>query len=222
MFSLQWRHDEHDGVSNHQPHGCLLNRLFRRRSKKTLKLRVTSYAENISIWWRHHVFKSFRHHKHRFLLIRWHYSKWPSTSLNKMVHILRKAFWSVFFHMFVFWEKNDILILKSLGLFIGSNLQWLGVYQVMAWHRQAKCHYLNQCWPRSTAFDSTSRSQCVNLSISTQYIYLSWMKKLTNSAFVSHTPESYTIFFHISYFCETCFLVASVEKHVDFSQTPCI
>ena len=28
-------------VSNHQPHDCLLNRLFRRRSKKTSKLRVT-------------------------------------------------------------------------------------------------------------------------------------------------------------------------------------
>ena len=39
--SLHWRHNDHDGVSNHQPHGCLLNRLFRRRSKKTLKLRVT-------------------------------------------------------------------------------------------------------------------------------------------------------------------------------------
>ena len=31
---LQWRHNEHDGVSNHQPHDCLLNRLFRRRSQK--------------------------------------------------------------------------------------------------------------------------------------------------------------------------------------------
>ena len=39
--SLQWRHNDHDGVSNHQPHGCLLNRLFRRGSKKTSKLRVT-------------------------------------------------------------------------------------------------------------------------------------------------------------------------------------
>ena len=38
---LHWRHNEHDGVSNHQPHGCLLNRLIRRRSKKTSKLRVT-------------------------------------------------------------------------------------------------------------------------------------------------------------------------------------
>ena len=40
-LSLHWRHNDHDSVSNHQPHGCLLNRLFRRRSKKTSKLRVT-------------------------------------------------------------------------------------------------------------------------------------------------------------------------------------
>ena len=31
--SLQWRHNGHDGFSNHQPHDCLLNRLFRCRSK---------------------------------------------------------------------------------------------------------------------------------------------------------------------------------------------
>ena len=60
-----------DGISNHQLHDCLLNRLFRHRSKKTSKLRVTglregyslpgefpaqraSNAENVSIWWRHH------------------------------------------------------------------------------------------------------------------------------------------------------------------------
>ena len=39
--TLQWRHNDHDGVSNHQPHDCLLNRFFRRRSTKTSKLRVT-------------------------------------------------------------------------------------------------------------------------------------------------------------------------------------
>ena len=32
--SLQWRHNDHGGVSNYQPHGCLHNRLFRRISKK--------------------------------------------------------------------------------------------------------------------------------------------------------------------------------------------
>ena len=31
--TLQWRHNDHDSVSNHQPHDCLLNRLFGRRSK---------------------------------------------------------------------------------------------------------------------------------------------------------------------------------------------
>ena len=41
LCTLLWRHNEHDSVSNHQPRGCLLNRLFRRRSKKTSKLRVT-------------------------------------------------------------------------------------------------------------------------------------------------------------------------------------
>ena len=39
-LSLQWCHNDHNGVSNHQPNGCLLKRLFRRRSKKTSKLRV--------------------------------------------------------------------------------------------------------------------------------------------------------------------------------------
>ena len=35
---LRWRHD---GVSNHQPHDCLLECLFRLRSKKPSKFRVT-------------------------------------------------------------------------------------------------------------------------------------------------------------------------------------
>ena len=31
---LHWRHNGCDCVSNHQPHDCLLNRLFRRRSRQ--------------------------------------------------------------------------------------------------------------------------------------------------------------------------------------------
>ena len=72
IHPLQWRHNGHDGISNHQPLDCLLNRLFRCRSKKTSKLRVTglcagnspvtsefraqmaSNVENVSIWWHHH------------------------------------------------------------------------------------------------------------------------------------------------------------------------
>ena len=41
---LLLRHNERDSVSNHQRLYCLLNRLFRRRSKKTSKLRVTCHC----------------------------------------------------------------------------------------------------------------------------------------------------------------------------------
>ena len=41
ISALQWRYNARECVSNHQPPDCLLNRLFRRRSKKTSKLCVT-------------------------------------------------------------------------------------------------------------------------------------------------------------------------------------
>ena len=76
--SLRWRHNGRDGVSNHQPHDCLHNRVFRRRSKETSKLCVTglcagnspgigefpaqkaSNAKNVSIWWRHHALYRYK------------------------------------------------------------------------------------------------------------------------------------------------------------------
>ena len=48
IFSLQWRHNGRDGESNYQPRDCVFNRLFRRRSKKTSKLRVTGLFEGNS------------------------------------------------------------------------------------------------------------------------------------------------------------------------------
>ena len=71
--SLQWRHNGRRGVSNNRHHHCLLNRLFRRRSKNIKAPRhwplcagnspvtgefhaqMASDAENVSIWWRHHI-----------------------------------------------------------------------------------------------------------------------------------------------------------------------
>ena len=47
--TLLWRHNWRDGVSNHQPHDCLLNHSFGHRSKKTPKPRVTDLCE----WWIH-------------------------------------------------------------------------------------------------------------------------------------------------------------------------
>ena len=48
QISLQWPHNERDGVSNHMRLDCLLNRLFRHRSKKSSKLRVTDLCEGNS------------------------------------------------------------------------------------------------------------------------------------------------------------------------------
>ena len=45
---IHWRHNECDGVSNHQRHNCLLNRLVRRRSTKAPKLRITGHCEGNS------------------------------------------------------------------------------------------------------------------------------------------------------------------------------
>ena len=45
MSTLQWRHNERDGVSSHLRPDCLLNRSFRRRTKKTSKLCVTGLCE---------------------------------------------------------------------------------------------------------------------------------------------------------------------------------
>ena len=47
---LQWHHNGRDGISNHQPPDCLLNRLFGRRSKKISKLRVTGLCAGNSPW----------------------------------------------------------------------------------------------------------------------------------------------------------------------------
>ena len=71
-FHTQVYNNGRDGISNHQPHECLLSRLIRRRSEKTSKLHVTGFcagnslmtgefpaqiasnAEYVSNWWRHH------------------------------------------------------------------------------------------------------------------------------------------------------------------------
>ena len=94
--SLQWRHNGRDNVSNHQHRECLLSRLIRRRSMKTPKLRVAglcagnspetgefpaqraSNAENVSIWWRHHVFRKHEIKYLSFFIIsqQWYGTSW--------------------------------------------------------------------------------------------------------------------------------------------------
>ena len=116
---------EPDDVSNHQRLECLLNRLFMRRSNKTSKLRVTglcegnpsvtggspsqraSNAENVSIWWRHHVIGPL------FCItypapFSWRDSEWGKPPLNA---ILR---WNRWPQSYSKWKKYYIKLLQYI------------------------------------------------------------------------------------------------------------
>ena len=80
--SLQWRHNGHDGVSNHQPYHCstVYSDADQRKHKSSAPLafvrgihrcgeftetgefpaQMASNAENVSIWWRHHEWQTHR------------------------------------------------------------------------------------------------------------------------------------------------------------------
>ena len=61
QFTLRWRHNGRDDVSHHQPHDCVLNRLFRRRSKK--------HQSSVSLAFMREIPRTLVHSPH----------KWPVT-----------------------------------------------------------------------------------------------------------------------------------------------
>ena len=110
-------------MASHQPHDCLLNRLFRRRSKKISELRVTglcegnspvtgefpaqsaSNAENVSIWWRHHGWWNTLGSWSVWYL----YMKWPINKYNAHIEPLFK-------HLNLL-KVNNIFALEILKLY---------------------------------------------------------------------------------------------------------
>ena len=108
LWSLQWRHNGRDGVSNHRCDACLINRLFRCRLKKTSKFRVIGFCEgnspvigefpaqkasnekNASIWWRHHVFSLL-------------WDNWP---ISRMAGEIRCFFHPHIYLVWVYWTRS--------------------------------------------------------------------------------------------------------------------
>ena len=145
VVSLQWRQNEHDSVSNHQPHDCLFNCLFRRRSKKTSKLRVTglcvgnspgtgefpakmaSNAENVSIWWRHHVrnttFTNYPFFLKRGILLQ---SEYNSYCFGQVSHFIC---WGIFVRV-----SQEIIFMEKVpfGPVIGGPSHRMVIMAVMA------------------------------------------------------------------------------------------
>ena len=129
---LQWRHNGLDSVSNHQPHHCLLSRLFGRRSKKTSKLRVTglcagnspgtgqfptqmaSYAENVSI--------------------------------DDVIMAIVGTNWRCLHEAHLYWASLCGLNSLRLSVAIWSQGTCSILVQIMAWCHPAPSHYLNQYW----------------------------------------------------------------------------
>ena len=122
LIQLPWRHNGPDSVSNHQPHDCLLSRLFRRRSKKISKLRVTglcvgnspetgefpaqmaSNAENVLIWWRHH--ENWDGFSECTRILYWHHhivSKWAIWQRCLSIFILTQ------YHCIGCKRKSDVM-----------------------------------------------------------------------------------------------------------------
>ena len=100
-FTLQWRHNERDGISNHRCLYCLLNFFQAHRWPVDSPHKRASNAENISIWWRHYnvtLMMSFwgylRHWLHRELLL-----FFKTTHFVASYHWNRKKLWRKFRHL---------------------------------------------------------------------------------------------------------------------------
>ena len=110
IIRLQWRHNEHDGVSNHQPHDCLLNGLFRRRSKVTSKLRITGLCAGNSPWL---VNSPHKRPVTRKMLALWHH--------HQDIHDQNMVFNLIFQQRLVILReensssKDDINVMKSIS-----------------------------------------------------------------------------------------------------------
>ena len=166
---LLWRHNRHDGVSNHQPHDCLLNRLFRRTSKKTSKLRViglcagnspvpaqrASNAENVSIWWRHHGFG----HQQPPYWLDWPYITW--TILRSIHSVYMTTSWKHFPRSFHLcgeitgdrWIPLTKPVTRSFDVFFDLRLnKWLGKQSRRRWFKTPShsswCHCNGQAISR--------------------------------------------------------------------------
>ena len=173
---LRWRHNGGDSVSNHQPRYCLLNRLFRRRSKKTSKLCVTGFcvgnspgpgefpaqmasnAENVSIWWRHHArgrdVVCFCEFISNPFPCRWGMSEirfYLTRPRQNGSHFSDEIF------IFIFVNRNSCILIQML-LKIGPN--W------SHWQKQNHHWFIIMAWYHTGKPSSQPMMTCIYLSLS--------------------------------------------------------
>ena len=78
-FTLQWRHNERDGVSHHQPHHCLLIRLFKAHLKENIKAprHWPSWGEFIGDRWIPRTKRPVTRKCFHLMTLSWFVMPWP-------------------------------------------------------------------------------------------------------------------------------------------------
>ena len=132
---LQWRHNERNGVSNHRCLGCLLDRLFRRRSRRHLSSTSMAFvkeitdnrwilsqrpsnAENGSNWWRHHEITDYK--SNDVIEAGPMTVFWPSKSFNGFDYLLPRVATVQWLHCCFVVRLNDTFCIDTYGI------KWVG------------------------------------------------------------------------------------------------
>ena len=108
-LTFRWRHNECDGISNQPPHDCLLNRLFKHRSKKTSKLRVTGlWAGNSPVTGEFPAQIASNAEKVSYLMRLWWF--WINRPISQIPEctccISHNASFRTEMHTFLFWMER--------------------------------------------------------------------------------------------------------------------
>ena len=181
--TLQWRQDERDGVSNHQPHHCLLNRLSRRRSKNIkaprhwplsgnspatgeFSAQRASNAENASIWWRHRASLYLDPNCH---IKKRHVITFYSNTFEILIYFFSREYQRYFCH-FDPGKRKQILLLKFWYFFSRE-------------YQRYRCHFdpgkrkqifVEQLW----VYNSSGHAKVWSLLVIEWYLmYWRWMAR---------------------------------------------
>ena len=114
VSTLQWRHNERDGVSNHQRSHCLLNHSFGCRSKNTSKLRVTGLcAGNSTVTRELPAHKAGNAEKVSIMHVWPGYRKLPAPAIKRLKTDLPKTNHG--------WANSDFFVNWERGILAGTN-----------------------------------------------------------------------------------------------------
>ena len=120
--SSQWRHNGHDGVSNHQPRGCLLNRLFRHPHKGPVTRKIFPFDDVIMVLlFEYQQLTSYATYINIYICVCWCLCVCLSVSLSQSL--------SLYIYIYIY----IIACVSIICLDFGWNISWLKCLLVSVW-----------------------------------------------------------------------------------------